>query len=89
VKMKRWQVSAKELHLSRRQIFRLKRKLKKKGIEELIHGNRGRASCRRTKDYPRNMIDCLYRGKYDSFNISHFTEMLEEREGILISRETV
>jgi len=81
--------AAEELHLSRRQIFRLKRKLKKKGIEGLIHGNRGRPSYRRTKDYLRDTIDYLYRGKYDGFNISHFTEMLEERERIFISRETV
>ncbi len=37
----------------------------------------------------RDTIDYLYRGKYDGFNISHFTEMLEEKEGIFISRETV
>jgi len=37
----------------------------------------------------RDAIDYLYRGKYDGFNISHFTEMLEEREEIIISRETV
>jgi len=81
--------AAEELHLSIRQIFRLKRKLKEEGIEGLIHGNRERASPRRTKDYLRDMIDYLYRGKYDGFNISHFTEMLEERERIFISRETV
>jgi hypothetical protein len=37
----------------------------------------------------RDTIDYLYRGKYDGFNISHFTEMLEERERIFISRQTV
>ncbi len=78
-----------QLHLSRRQVFRLKRKLKEKGIEGLIHGNRGRASPRRVEDYLRDTIDYLYRGKYDGFNISHFTEMLAERERIFISRETV
>jgi len=82
-------LAAEELCLSKRQVFRLKRKLKKKGIEGLIHGNRGRPSYRRTKDYLRDTIDYLYRGKYDGFNISHFTEMLEERERIFISRETV
>ncbi|MBA7632393.1 hypothetical protein ES703_39939 [subsurface metagenome] len=81
--------AAEELHLSRRQIFRLKRKLKEEGVKGLIHGNRGRASPRRTRKQLRDTIDYLYRGKYDGFNISHFTEMLEEREGIFISRETV
>jgi len=82
-------LAAEELCLSRRQVFRLKRKLKEEGIEGLIHGNRGRTSPKRTKEHLRNMINYLYRGKYDGFNISHFTEMLEEREGIFISRETV
>ncbi len=82
-------LAAEELCLSKRQVFRLKRKLKEKGIEGLIHGNRGRASPRRILDPARDTIDYLYRGKYDGFNISHFTEMLAEREEIFISRETV
>ena len=82
-------LAAEELCLSKRQVFRLKRKLKEKGIEGIIHGNRGRASPRRIPDAARDTIDYLYRGKYDGFNISHFTEMLAEREEIFISRETV
>ncbi|GAH78245.1 unnamed protein product, partial [marine sediment metagenome] len=82
-------LAAEELCLSRRQVFRLKRKLEEKGIEGLIHGNRGRASPRRIPDPVRDTINYLYQGKYDGFNISHFTEMLAEREGIFISRETV
>lgn len=39
-------LAAEELCLSTRQVFRLKRKLKEKGIEGLIHGNRGRVSPR-------------------------------------------
>ncbi len=83
------ELAAEELCLSKRQVFRLKRKLKEKGIEGIIHGNRGRASPRRIPDPVRNTIDYLYRGKYDGFNISHFTEMLAEREEIFICRETV
>jgi len=82
-------LAAEELCLSRRHVFRLKRKLKEEGIEGLIHGNRGKPSPKRTKEDLRDTINYLYRGKYDGFNISHFTEMLEEREGIFISRETV
>ena len=83
------ELAAEELCLSKRQVFRLKRKLKEEGIEGLIHGNRGRASPRRVKEHLRDTIDYLYQGKYTGFNISHFTEMLEERETIVISRETV
>jgi len=82
-------LAAEELCLSKRQVFRLKRRLKEKGIEGLIHANRGRASPRRTKDSLRDTIDYLYQEKYTGFNISHFTEMLQEREEIFISRETV
>lgn len=82
-------LAAEELCLSRRQVFRLKRKLKEKGIEGLIHANRGRASPKRTKDSLRDTIDYLYQEKYTGFNISHFTEMLQEREEIFMSRETV
>ena len=39
--------AAEELHLSTRQIFRLKKKLKEEGIQGLIHGNRGKPSPRR------------------------------------------
>ena len=59
--------AAEELCLSMRQIFRLKKALREEGIEGLIHGNRGRASLRRTKGYLRDTIDYLYRGKYTGF----------------------
>ena len=81
--------AAEQLRLSTRQIFRLKKRLKEKGVEGLIHGNRGRSSPRRIPDTLRDTIDYLYRGKYEGFNLSHYTEMLEEREKIFISRETV
>ncbi len=45
-----------QFHLARRQVFRLKRKSKGKGIEGLIHGKGGRASPRRTKERLRDMI---------------------------------
>ena len=81
--------AAEELHLSTRQIFRLKKALREEGIDRIIHGNKGKPSPRRTSEKLRSGIDSLYTGKYDGFNISHFTEMLEEKEGIVLSRETV
>jgi len=85
----RAELAAEELCLSRRQVFRLKRKLKEEGIERLIHGKRGKLSPRRTKEDLRDSINYLYQGKCDGFNLSHFTETLAEREGIFICRETV
>lgn len=81
--------AAEELNLSIRQIFRLKKALREEGMDGIIHGNKGRRSPRRMPDKLRDRIDSLYKGKYAGFNISHFTEMLEEREKILLSRETV
>lgn len=81
--------AAEQLYLSIRQIFRLKKTLREKGIEGLIHGNKGRTSPHRVPDNVRDRIDTLYKGKYTGFNISHFTEMLAERESIFLSWETV
>ena len=112
MKMKRWQLSTKEitkytvikdavrgylksnqaaeqLGLSTRQIFRLKKALREEGMDGIIHGNKGKRSPRRIPDNIRDRIDLLYKGRYVGFNISHFTEMLEDEEGIILSRETV
>ena len=37
----------------------------------------------------RDKVDSLYREKYTGFNVSHFTEMLEEKETLGLSWETV
>ena len=63
--------------------------MREEGIDGIIHGNRGRASPRRIPDDIRDRIDSLYKGIYFGFNISHFTEKLEKRESISLSRETV
>ena len=81
--------AAEQFHLSTRQVFRLKKALRKEGIVGLIHGNKGRASPHRISEEVRDKVDFLYRGKYTGFNLSHFTEMLEEKETLGLSRETV
>lgn len=81
--------AAEQLGLSTRQIFRLKKALREEGIDGIIHGNKGKRSPRRIPDNIRDRIDLLYKGRYVGFNISHFTEMLEEEEGTILSRETV
>ena len=81
--------AAEQLHLSTRQVFRLKKALRKEGIVGLIHGNRGRASPHKISEEVRDKVDSLYQGKYAGFNLSHFTEMLEEKETLGLSRETV
>lgn len=75
--------------VSYRQTKRIRKAFIEKGIKGLIHGNRGQPSHRRIKEGLRQQIAALSRTRYAEFNDSHFTEQLEEREGIRLSRETV
>lgn len=83
------QEAAVELGICRRQIIRLKKKYTKQGDRGLIHGNRGRQPRHSLKDEARAAVLSLYQQKYYDFNFSHFTERLNEEEGISISRSSV
>lgn len=54
-----------------------------------IHGNRGKPPATTFNDSFKNQILSLYLDKYNSPNISHFTELLSEYEDIHISARTV
>jgi transposase len=82
-------VAAEKLGLSYRQAKRLKRRLKKKGPEGLVHGNRGREPANRIPGERRGEIVALAREKYALFNDSHLQEMLWEEERIEVGRETL
>jgi len=75
--------------ISYRHAKRLKRKLISKGARGLVHGNRGRPSARALNGTIAQRIIALSREKYASFNDTHFTEKLNEVEGITVSRDTV
>lgn len=77
-----------ELGLSERQLWRLRAALIEAGPAGLVHGNRGRVSARRIDDARRTHIAEL-RERYGPINDSHFCELLAEREGIAISRESL
>ena len=68
-------------------------KIEDRGIEGLIHGNRGKSSPKKIKEGIEEMIkdvlSPICQEQYHGFNISHFTEKLNENEGIKISREKV
>jgi transposase len=80
---------AEALELSVRQVRRLKRAYREKGAAGLVHGNRGKASTRRTPDAIRQRVVALASKEYKDYNDQHFTEELEERHGIRLSRSTV
>lgn len=68
------------LELCDRQVRRLLGRLGREGRRALVHGNRGRPSNRRLKESVRRRIEELYENEYADFNLTHFREMLSERE---------
>ena len=77
------------LHLSVRQVRRLRRRFERGGASALLHGNRGRAPSNRTNGALCERIVALRRKTYEGFNDQHFTEKLERVEGIALSRSSV
>lgn len=80
---------AQVLGLSRRQMQRLRGKVKVLGAAGVIHGNTGRAPKHKTADLISERVVELWRDKYTGFNDQHFTEKLEAEEGLVLSRSTV
>jgi transposase len=80
---------AKLLGISPRQMKRLRRKLKERGVEALLHGNRGKAPWNKTGSDKIEQVLGLTRGCYQGLNDTHLTEKLKEKEEIVVSRATV
>jgi transposase len=77
------------MEVSYRHAKRLKKRLASEGAGGLVHGNRGRPSARRLSSELSNRIIELSQETYTTFNDTHFTEKLNEVEGITVSRDTV
>ena len=75
--------------VSYRHAKRLKRKLATEGARGLVHGNRGRPSPRALNAELAQRVIALSREKYANFNDTHFTEKLNQAEGITVGRDTV
>ena len=80
---------AKLLGISVRQMKRLRRKMRKQGVEGLLHANRGKASWNKTASEKIKQVLQLARGRYSGLNDTHLTEKLKENEKIVLSRPTV
>ena len=80
---------AKLLGISTRQMKRLRRKMKERGIEALVHGNRGKQAWNKTASEKKDKVIKLARGRYQGLNDTHLTEKLKEKEKINLSRPTV
>jgi transposase len=81
--------AAKLLGISPRQMKRLRRKVKERGIEGLLHGNRGKAAWNKTVSEKIKQVLKLARGRYQGLNDTHLTEKLKEKEKITLARPTV
>lgn len=77
------------LHLCERQIYRLKDRVKKKGAEGLIHGNRGKPANRRMPEAERKQIANLLCERYADFQPTHASEKLDEVHNIKRDPKTV
>jgi transposase len=77
------------LEVSPRHVWRILTAYRKEGASALAHGNRGHKPVNTIEEELRQQVVELARDKYYGFNQQHFTEKLEDKEGINLSRSTV
>lgn len=83
------QEAVRALGRSIRTVYRLQARLRQRGIEGLVHGNKGRASPRRHSAVLERRILRLVRRRYFDVNDTHLCELLRSRERIRLGRETL
>jgi transposase len=81
--------AGKRMGVSYRHAKRLKKRFITEGAKGLVHGNRGRPSPKALNRQLAGRIIELSQGQYSNFNDTHFTEKLNEIEGITVGRDTV
>jgi len=77
------------LGLSERHTWRILAAYRKHGAKALSHGNRGSRPSNVTSPAVQEKVITLARERYPGFNHTHLTELLAEREGLVLSRSTV
>ncbi len=77
------------LDLSSRQVRRILAAYEKEGPAVLAHGNRGRKPAHRISETVRAQVVDLAQTKYQGCNQQHLRDLLQEREGITLSRSSV
>ena len=77
------------MELSLRHAKRLLAGYRKEGAKALAHGNRGRLPYNALDITIREQVIELAKDKYKGFNQQHFSEKLDEKERIPLSRSTV
>lgn len=77
------------LGVSERQGWRILAAYREEGAAGIAHGNRGRRPVHVLGEEIRERVVELAGERYAGFNHSHLTEMLQEREGVKVSRPSV
>ena len=77
------------MEISLRHTKRLLAGYRREGATALAHGNRGRPPVNWIETNIREQVVELAGSKYSGFNQQHFTEKLQEQEGISLSRSSV
>lgn len=81
--------AAEVLGLSVQHLKRILAAYRKEAAEALAHGNRGKTPCNALDAGTKDRVVELAQSTYTGCNHQHFTELLAEREGIILSRSTV
>jgi len=77
------------LGLSRRQMKRIRKRIRLEGHDGVVHGNTGRAPQHAFSSSIRDRVVALRLEKYVGFNDQHFTEKLRDEERLDVSRSSV
>ena len=75
--------------LGLRQVRRLLAAYRQDGGAALAHGDRGRRPVHALSEEIRKQVVALAQVRYEGFNHHHLTELLAEREGLVVSRSSV
>ncbi len=81
--------AAELMHISVRQVYRLRAAYQQAGAAALVHGNHGRTPGHAFTPTLRQQVVRLAQTIYAGVNHQHLTELLAERDGIHLSRSTV
>lgn len=81
--------AARLLGISRRQVIRIKNRVRRDDLKGIVHGNRGRKPKLAIRNEIKEMILSLYQSRYNGFNVLHFGEFLGDAHDIEVPRETL
>ena len=79
----------KMISLSKRQVKRLRKRVREQGTEGVIHKGRGKRSNRKMSDEKREKMEKLLKEKYPDFGPKFAAEKLRDNHGIEHSKETI